>query len=215
MNDNNSVFSTRLKEALYLNNMKAADLCEATGRGKSAISQYLSGSFKPKQERLGQIARALHVSVAYLMGWDDPSIKISDGSHCFPIIGEVAAGYGSLAFEETGDQVAIPNEWLHGQNPESFFILRAKGSSMEPYIMNGDLLLVHRQSSVDPNSIAVVLYESELATVKKVNYVYGEDWVDLIPLNRDFEIKHINTRLGLSSCRILGLVWKMIREFEK
>lgn len=65
-------FAIRFREALNLRNMKQSELCEKTNIGKSAISQYLSGSFEPKQQNVYKIALALDVSEAWLMGYDVP-----------------------------------------------------------------------------------------------------------------------------------------------
>lgn len=40
--------ANRIKLGLKKRNMKQTDLCSATGIPKSAMSQYLNGSFKPK-----------------------------------------------------------------------------------------------------------------------------------------------------------------------
>ena len=62
----------RLHEALRLRNLRQADLCALTGIPKSAMSQYLSGAFEPKQDRVELLARALGVTEAWLMGYDFP-----------------------------------------------------------------------------------------------------------------------------------------------
>lgn len=62
----------RLKEALVVRRMRAADLVEASGVPKSAISFYLAGKSKPKADRLYIIARVLDVSEAWLLGYDVP-----------------------------------------------------------------------------------------------------------------------------------------------
>ena len=62
----------RICKALRIRNMKQVDLSEKTGIPKSAISQYCSGAFKPKQHRLFLIANALDVDEAWLMGLDVP-----------------------------------------------------------------------------------------------------------------------------------------------
>ena len=62
----------RIKEALYIKGMKQSDLCKLTQIPKSAISQYISGAFEPKQDRVYLIAKALNVSEAWLMGLDVP-----------------------------------------------------------------------------------------------------------------------------------------------
>lgn len=65
-------FSIRLKKALSLRDMSQTELCALTDIPKSAISQYLSGSFKPKQTRTYILAKALNVNPAWLMGYDVP-----------------------------------------------------------------------------------------------------------------------------------------------
>lgn len=62
----------RIKRALYIRGMKQSELCQATKIPKSAISQYISGAFEPKQDRIYIIAKALRVSEAWLMGFDVP-----------------------------------------------------------------------------------------------------------------------------------------------
>ena len=63
-------FANRLKMALEYNNMKPVELANKTHINKSLISNYLSGAFKAKQDKLDIIARTLNVSEAWLMGYD-------------------------------------------------------------------------------------------------------------------------------------------------
>lgn len=67
--------SIRLAQALAIRGMKQADLCSKTGIPKSAMSQYISGAFEPKQDRLSLIAQALNVDPVWLMGYDVPMEK--------------------------------------------------------------------------------------------------------------------------------------------
>lgn len=64
--------SERISTALAIRNMKQSELCERTKIPKSAISQYISGAFEPKQDRIYLIAKTLNVSEAWLMGYDVP-----------------------------------------------------------------------------------------------------------------------------------------------
>ena len=64
-------FSYQLRKIMQLRSMSQTDLCEKTGIPKSAISQYLSGAFKPKQERTYLLAQALETTPEYLMGLTD------------------------------------------------------------------------------------------------------------------------------------------------
>ena len=67
--------SVRISKALSIRGMKQSELCEKTNIPKSAISQYVSGSFEPKQDRLFLIAQALDVDPVWLMGFDVPMEK--------------------------------------------------------------------------------------------------------------------------------------------
>lgn len=67
--------ANRLALALSIRNMKQIDLCASTGIPKSAMSQYLKGSFEPKQDRIFLMAKSLNVSEAWLMGYDVPMEK--------------------------------------------------------------------------------------------------------------------------------------------
>lgn len=60
----------RLKQAMRARNMKASDLANVTGIPKSSISYYMSGRSVPKTDRIYQIAKALDISEAWLLGYD-------------------------------------------------------------------------------------------------------------------------------------------------
>lgn len=64
-------FSDRLRTSMDAANMKAVELHELTGISKASISEYLSGSYEPKQRNIFKIAQALNVSPSYLMGVSD------------------------------------------------------------------------------------------------------------------------------------------------
>lgn len=62
----------RIKKALLIKGMKQSDLCRLTKIPKSALSQYISGAFEPKQDRIYLMAQALNVNETWLMGLDVP-----------------------------------------------------------------------------------------------------------------------------------------------
>ena len=62
----------RIKKALVIKGMKQSDLCRLTKIPKSALSQYISGAFEPKQDRIYLMAQALNVNETWLMGLDVP-----------------------------------------------------------------------------------------------------------------------------------------------
>lgn len=71
----------RLKEALELRGMMPVELAKKSGVTKGAISKYLKGTVKPKQNAIGAMAEALDVSPAWLLGYDltpegEPVVRI-------------------------------------------------------------------------------------------------------------------------------------------
>lgn len=73
-----STCAARLSAALHIRGMKQVELCRITGIPKSAMSQYIKGTFEPKPDRIEAMARALNVSEAWLMGYDGVSMERYD-----------------------------------------------------------------------------------------------------------------------------------------
>ena len=78
----------RIKTALLIIGMKQSDLCRLTKIPKSALSQYISGAYDPKQDRIYLISRALNVSEAWLMGLDVPMEREKENSPADPKLTE-------------------------------------------------------------------------------------------------------------------------------
>ena len=91
----------RIKEALEIRGMTAAELSKKSGIGKGSISKYLNGIVMPKQSAIGAMARALGVSPAWLMGYDVP-MEPSNGKETMP------AG----TYRGTASLEALPNLWV-------------------------------------------------------------------------------------------------------
>lgn len=67
--------ATRLKKALSIRNMKQSELCAKTKISKSVLSEYISGVYEPKQDRVFILSQALNVDPVWLMGFDVPMEK--------------------------------------------------------------------------------------------------------------------------------------------
>lgn len=218
--------SQRLKEAMELRDMKQADLVRLTGIDKASISLYVSGKYSPKGDKLYKLAMALNVSSAWLSGFNVPmqdddcysNLKnpdITEDVVTFPVIGEIAAGYDEIAVEDwSGDTVDIPTSYLKGRKKEDFFVLSVHGDSMYPMYLNGDKVLILKQNTLDHSGdVGAILYEGECATLKKVEYVQGEDWLRLVPINPEYQPKLIEGP-DLELCRVIGVPRLLVREID-
>jgi repressor LexA len=94
--------------------------------------------------------------------------------HRLPLVGQVAAGGPLLAEENIEEYVAVPEPLSRGGEE---FVLRVKGDSMVNVgILEGDLLVVHRQQDARNGDIVVALAgDDETADEATVKTFYRED----------------------------------------
>jgi repressor LexA len=94
----------------------------------------------------------------------------ADDVHRLPLVGEIAAGGPLLAEENIEDHLAVPETLARGDGEE--FLLRVKGDSMiNAGILDGDIVVVHRQPDARNGEIVVALAGqdegADEATVKR------------------------------------------------
>jgi repressor LexA len=95
----------------------------------------------------------------------------ADDVHRLPLVGEIAAGGPLLAEENIEDHLAVPETLARGDGEE--FLLRVKGDSMiNAGILDGDIVVVHRQPDARNGEIVVALAGqdegADEATVKRL-----------------------------------------------
>lgn len=190
------------------------------GLSNSLATKWKKTGATPQGETLNKVATYFGVSVDSLLGpglgprtadQTDGGLVILEDARLvqFPVIGSISAGYGCVAIEKyTGDIELIPFAGLRGL-PEDYFVLRVEGDSMYPRLIDGDRVLVRRASMVENGKIAVVIYNGEEATIKKIKYRQGKA-LELIPFNPEYKIKCIEGS-DLEQCRIIGEVIQLIR----
>ena len=211
--------ASRLRTALEMRGMKQAELVELTGIGKSSISTYLRGSYIPKQKNIYKMAKALNVNEAWLMGEDvDPTrqnaySEPSDSSLVtIHYAGPVAAHFDATP-DDAYEQRTIPAEWIGRRRPEDFFLATVSGDSMYPQFQDGDEILRCSDMGIS-GRIGIMLLGGDEATVKRIEYKPGEDWIDLIPINPEFKPRRIEG-VDLEQCRVVGRVIKVIRTVDQ
>lgn len=70
--------ANRLNKIIKLRNIKPIELSEKTGIPKSAISQYMSGLYEPKQRNIYKLCKVLDINEPWLMGMDVQMERIPD-----------------------------------------------------------------------------------------------------------------------------------------
>ena len=206
--------SDRIRETREKRGLTQQQLAEMVGyTNRSSIAKVEKGMVDLSETKIAAFAKALNVTPAFLLGIEEVAPNITESFVSFPVMGEVAAGYDHYAVQDwTEGNIDIPASWLHGRPREDYFVLRVCGQSMFPAYQDGDIVLVLKQSTMDHSGqIGVVIYDDDKATLKRVEYVMGEDWMKLSPINPQFPPIMV-TDERLEHCRVLGIPKMLVRK---
>ncbi|MHC4742611.1 MAG: transcriptional repressor LexA [Planctomycetota bacterium] len=118
-----------------------------------------------------------------------------------PLLGRVAAGEPILAEENIDEYVNLQD--IFGQSDDTFLLKVVGDSMVDEGIMDGDLVLVKRTSTIENGKIGVVLLDDE-ATVKRI-YIQSNR-IALKPANRAAGYKTRYIKRSEREVRIIGKV---------
>lgn len=202
-----SEFKDRLRMAMRNSTMTQRELATRSGISESSLSQYLSGYAKPMQDRVYSLAKALNVNEAWLIGFDAPMLRddrIDSRGKRIPVLGSVPAGIPIEAIEDIVDYEDIPGDWLDGDS--EYFALRVKGDSMSPKYIEGDTVIIKKQSDCESGQDCVAYINGYDATLKKITKV--DNGVIVQPINPNYETKAYYD----NSVKIAGVVVELRRK---
>lgn len=83
-------FINRLKNIMKERKITQTELAKRTGIRQSSISDWLNDRYEPKQDKVYIIAKALNVSPAWLLGYDEPLTNQTEGYYVDPETAEFA-----------------------------------------------------------------------------------------------------------------------------
>ena len=180
--------SQKIRDLRAKHNLTLEQVAQQVGVGRSTVRKWETGMIaNMRRDKIERLARALHTTPGYLMGWEDnesasqvlPSNLIPfPEMRKVPLIGAIACGSPILADEHIEDYVDIP------KHITADFALTCRGDSMiNARIFDGDIVYIRQQETVDNGQIAAVLIDGE-ATLKRV--MLYEDHIVLEPENPHF-----------------------------
>ena len=207
----------KIREARLKKGYTQTELAELLGyKSRSSINKIeVEGRDIPRSSVI-KFVKALDVTPAYLMGWEDePKPEQSlydrfDNLHPvklkrFPLLGEIACGEPIYADEDHESYVSADADI------RADFCLKAKGDSMiNADIHDGDVVFIRSQSMVENGEIAAVIIEDE-ATLKRVYYDRENNRLQLIAENPRYA-PLVYTGEELNYIRILGKAVTLMRE---
>lgn len=170
-------------------------------KSRSTIAKIESGENDLTQKKVAAFAKALNVSIDFLM--DGDSNENNSKGVRIPVLGRVVAGIPLEAIEDIEDYEEIPRRMA---SSGEFFALRIKGRSMKPKLSEGDIVIVRKQEDVDSGDTAIVLVNGDEATVKQIKKT--EAGIMLIGFNVEVYQPHFysNDQIENLPVRIIGKV---------
>ena len=200
----------RIKALRLEHGLRQIELANKIGALQSTISQWETGKVEPDIEALIKIASIFETSIDNVLGEESPRPPISSGGTWVPVLGEVAAGIPIEAVEDIVDYEEIDAALAATGD---FFGLRIKGSSMEPRIREGDVVIVRKQGDADTGDTVVVLVNGDSATVKRLKKeADGSMW--LLPNNPAYDPQHFTpTEITEKPVHIIGKVVELRGKF--
>lgn len=203
------------------------DSCAKIGKSPNAVAKELSissgavTSWKqgkvPHHATLLKLANYFNVSVDFLLGNETEQPPVESNAvfldakkvYMIPLYESVSAGFGAYATNEIigYEPCNIPNP----ADAKDSLCIRVEGDSMFPKIENGDIIQVHKQTSVDSGSVAVVLVDGEEGLVKKV--VYDTDYIELHSFNPMYPVMRYEGK-DVLRIQVVGLVKKVIKDIN-
>ena len=153
------------------------------------IRNWRNGIKVPTVDKLLKLANYFSVSLDVLMGTQ----LYTEQMISLPLVGAVSAGPFDILNEDDWNETrSVSVRLLQGRSTKECVTLEVVGDSMSPYLLPGDILVVHRQTHAVNGNI-IVCYDRNINgyTVKKFSQT--GDSVTLSPYNREYkEIRYTN-----------------------
>jgi len=136
-------------------------------------------------------------------------VPLSPQAYQVPLVGKIVAGIPVAAEDHVEDFFDLTSLGINN-NSNSYFALKIHGDSMiNAHILDGDIVVIKKQSRVQNNDIAAVLWNGE-ATIKFVQK--KDEQITLVPANNTMQPIPILPE-NTDSFQILGRAVTIIRNF--
>lgn len=173
------------------------EICEGTGiKSTSTAHAHLK-----KLNDSGHINYDSGVRRAISVNNDETKQNYPDSVINLPLVGTVAAGTPILATQNIETTLPFPSEFIKGE--KDIYLLKVRGDSMiDASILDGDYVIVRKQSSATPGDIVVALIDDE-ATVKTFKMIEGKPF--LKPENSKYNLIPIYNENSFIIGKVIGL----------
>ena len=196
-------FSIRLKKLLTEHELTQHQLSKILNVSESTVGKWILEKSLPRMGVIQKLSEYFNVPKSYFLEkQDNPEKSITKGVR-IPILGRVVAGIPLEAITDIeGYEEITPKMARLGE----YFALKIKGHSMEPQILDSDIVICKCQSDVESGDIAIILVNGDEATCKQIKK--SQEGVTLIGFNPVVYPPHFysNKEIEELPVRVIGRV---------
>lgn len=183
------------------------DLMTDLGFSSSTVSNWCTGEKLPRMDKVQMLADYLHINKSDLL--EDKPLQSSVKAVTINVLGRVAAGIPIEATTDIIDTEEIPEEMA---KTGDFFALKIKGNSMEPRIMDGDVVIVRKQDEAENGDVIIAMVNGDDATCKRLRKY--KDGIELISNNPSYKPMFFSDMdVQTKPVRIIGKVVELRGKF--
>lgn len=205
--------SDRIRAKRKEMNFTQQKLGDLVGVSKTTVSQWEKGDYSPNGENLSLLARALGVSIQWILdGKGDSNFENANakpaklGERQIPVLSYVQAGLLTELQEISQPDGGLEYVRADEDLGELAFAMRLAGDSMTPEFNEGDLIIIDPDIEPVPGDYVAAKNGSEEATFKKYRprgfNADGVEYFELVPLNEDYA----PIRSDMSEVSIIGVM---------
>ena len=194
---------------LKINKTTVYRVSKDTGIAASTFSDWKNGRSVPKLDKIKLIAEYFDVPLEYMLTGENGSVLDEvkyagvlpfERGKRVPIIGEIRAGSPIITNESVQGY-----EYAEVGDAEEYFYLRVQGDSMKNIgMIEGSLVLFHKQQYAEDGDVVACLVGGDSATVKR--FRRSKKNIFLMPENDEYTpIKLSTDDFESGDARILGV----------
>ena len=176
------IFAANLNRYVKNSGKQQREIALALGFNPKTFNGWCKALSVPTMGKVQAIADYFHIGKSDLL---EEFVAHNENVRAvrIPVLGRVAAGIPLEAVEDIIDEEEIPEAMA--QTGE-YFGLRIKGNSMEPRILNNDVVIVRKQDDADDGDIVIALVNGNDGCCKRLKK-YTDGTIALISTNPAYD----------------------------
>lgn len=203
---NKEIMANNIRFYLSQNGISQTEICQTLGFSMSTFSDWVHARTYPRIDKIELMANYFGIEKSDLV---EERTKSQRAGVAINVLGRVAAGIPINAITEIIDTEKISEDLA---KTGDFFALKIKGDSMEPRIVDGDVVIVKQQEDAENGDTVIALVNGDDAVCKRLRKY--RDGLELISNNPAYAPMFFDKEtIETKPVRIIGKVVELRGKF--